>query len=261
MDKRPLGHTGIDVSPLGLGTVKFGRNEGVKYPQGFAIPGEAFLADFLTLARDMGVNLIDTAPAYGESEVRLGRLLRGQREKWVIAGKAGEEFTDGVSAYDFSPSHFEESLTRSLKRLNTDYLDVFLIHSDGRDEEILGNDDLIRAMQGFKDRGMVRAVGASTKSVAGGLMALELLDVVMATYNPSYTDEMAVLDQAYALGKGCLIKKALASGHVDAFGGNPVEKAMDFALSHPGVSSVIVGTISPVHLDENIRAAETVLAA
>ena len=152
MQKRVLGSTGISVSQLGLGTTKFGRNVGVKYPQGFEIPSEETLAELLALAKDLGINVIDTAPAYGTSEERLGRLLRGQREDWVIIGKVGEEFEGGESSYHFTPEHFEKSLQRSLERLQTDYIDVLLIHSDGRDLEILDDGALIDTMQGFKAR-------------------------------------------------------------------------------------------------------------
>ena len=89
MDPVELGRTGLAVSPLGLGTVKFGRNQGVKYHSAFEIPDEDALGDLLDLARSLGINLLDTAPAYGDSETRLGRLLRGRRDKWVIVGKVG----------------------------------------------------------------------------------------------------------------------------------------------------------------------------
>ncbi len=252
MDKRQLGQTGITVSRLGLGTVKFGRNEDVKYPHGFEIPDENALADLLALAADLGINLLDTAPSYGTSEERLGRLLKGQRENWVIVGKAGEEFIDGKSEFNFTPGHFEKSLERSLKRLQTDYLDVLLIHSSGNDMEILGNHGLIEKLHDFKRRGLVRAVGASTKTPEGGIMALELLDVVMVAYNPEYTDEKSVLDYATTNNKGALVKKALASGHAGDIG-----KSLQFALSHPGATAVITGTINPVHLRENCRLAAT----
>ena len=138
---------------------------------------------------------------------------------------------------------------RSLKRLNTDYLDIFLIHSDGNDLEVL-NDELIAAMQSFKRRGLVRAIGASTKTVEGGLKALENMDVAMVTYNQDYRDEEAVLDYAATHNKGTLIKKALASGHA----ANP-EDAIRFALSHEGAGSLIIGTINPNHLKANVAAA------
>ncbi|MFW8341556.1 aldo/keto reductase, partial [Klebsiella pneumoniae] len=69
---RPLGSTGLRVSPLGLGTVKLGRDQGVKYPNGFRIPDDQQARELLYLARELGINLIDTAPAYGVSEERLG---------------------------------------------------------------------------------------------------------------------------------------------------------------------------------------------
>ena len=77
---RPLGSTGLSVSPLGLGTVKLGRDQGVKYPNGFTIPDDQQALQLLGLARELGINLLDTAPAYGSSEQRLGPLLRGQRQ-------------------------------------------------------------------------------------------------------------------------------------------------------------------------------------
>ena len=256
MIKRALGDTGIQISPLGLGTVKFGRNKGVKYPQGFDIPDEATLADLLALAKDLGINMLDTAPAYGTSEERLGRLLDGQREDWVIVGKVGEEFEDGQSSHHFTPAHFEASLERSLKRLNTDYIDVLLIHSDGNDMQILNDDLLVQTMLDFKTRGLVRAVGASTKTAAGGVKTLSLMDVVMATYNPEYTDEREVLDFAAAANKGILLKKALSSGH-----SHNVEDALKFAFSHPGTSGVIAGTINPDHLRQNVQAVTNAMTA
>ena len=69
-----LGNTGIEVSALGLGTVKLGRNEGVKYPSGFELPDDASVSRLLQLAADAGINLLDTAPAYGSSEERIGKL-------------------------------------------------------------------------------------------------------------------------------------------------------------------------------------------
>lgn len=248
MQKRKLGQTGINVSRLGLGTVKFGRNEGVKYPEGFQIPDEDFLVDFLTLAKSLGINTLDTAPAYGTSEERIGRLLQGQREDWVIIGKAGEEFIDGQSQYIFTPDHFERSLERSLKRLNTDYIDALLIHSDGNDVEILQNDALIKKLNDFKAQGLIKATGASTKTAPGGKLACDLLDIVMCTYNLDHRDEKPVLDYALEKNKGVLLKKALSSGHAAS-----AEDALKFALSHNAVNSAIVGTINPDHLRANAK--------
>lgn len=247
MDKIQLGQTGLHISRLGLGTVKFGRNEGVKYPTSFEIPDDEFLANLLTLAKSLGINMLDTAPAYGRSEETLGRLLNGQRQDWVIIGKAGEEFENGQSSYNFTPDHIEMSLERSLKRLNTNYLDVLLLHSDGHDLDILNNEALIRKMHDFKSQGLVKAIGASTKTAAGGIKALELMDVVMATYTPEYQDEKPVLDYASLHNKGVILKKLLSSGH-----NRNIAQAMKHAFAHKGTSAAIIGTINPAHLKENV---------
>jgi len=255
MDKRQIGKTGVSVSALGLGTVKFGRNEGVKYPTSFELPADSDLQRLLFHAQELGINTLDTAPSYGTSEERLGNLLKGRRKDWTIIGKAGEEFDGGKSRYIFTADHFVKSLERSLKRLQTDYLDVLLIHSDGDDLRILQNDALMETMQHFKKNGMVRAIGASTKTVVGGIRALDTMDVVMATYTEQYTDEKAVLDYAAIEGKNIILKKALSSGH-----NTNIQDAMSFAFSHPGVDSVIVGTINPNHLKENAEAVNRALA-
>jgi aryl-alcohol dehydrogenase-like predicted oxidoreductase len=254
MDRVILGDTGIEVSRLGLGTVKFGRNQGVKYPQGFELPDDGALANLLAQAKDLGINMLDTAPSYGTSEERLGGLLAGQREDWVIVGKVGEEFEGGESSYVFTAEHFEMSVERSLKRLKTDYIDVLLIHSDGTDMDILGDEAVVAKMHDLKRRGLVRAIGASTKTADGGIKCLELMDVVMAMYTPDYRDEQPVLDYAAAHGKGVLLKKLLSSGH-----DTDVAAAMRFAMRHDCAPSAVIGTINPAHLKANVEAAEAAL--
>ncbi len=249
MEKVELGQTGIDVSRIGLGTVKFGRNQGVKYPESFEIPDEEHLSALLDLAKNLGINTLDTAPAYGSSEERLGTLLKGKRQEWVIVGKAGEEYENGKSIFNFSSDHFKYSLERSLQRLQTDYLDVFLIHSDGNDLDILAQDDLVKTMHDFKEQGLVKTIGASTKTVEGGIRALELLDVAMISYNSNYPDEKPVLDFALKHQKGIILKKVLSSGHI-----KNVEESLEFVFKHPATSSAIIGTINPAHLKQNIEA-------
>ena len=137
LSTRLIAGTDIKVSPLGFGTVKLGRDQQVKYPTGFKIPGDREALALLDLARSSGINLLDTAPAYGTSEERLGHLLQGQRQDWVICSKVGEEFENGESRFDFSPEHIRFSIERSLKRLRTDYIDMVLVHSDGNDVDII----------------------------------------------------------------------------------------------------------------------------
>ena len=111
---RPLGQTGLEVSCLGLGTVKIGRNQGVKYPTGFQLPDDNSVRNILDICREAGMNLIDTAPSYGHSEQRLGQLL-SDRGHWIICTKVGEEFSHGQSHFDFSATHTRLSTERSLQ--------------------------------------------------------------------------------------------------------------------------------------------------
>lgn len=257
---RPLGHTGLHVSPLGLGTVKLGRDQGVKYPSGFRIPDDRAACALIDLAAELGINLIDTAPAYGHSETRLGQLLRRQRQRWIIVSKVGEEFVDGQSHFDFSARHTRFSVERSLQRLKTDYLDLMLVHSDGNDLDILQQTEVYDTLARLKQAGKIRAYGFSGKTVDGGIRALETGDCAMVTYNLIDQQERPVLDYAQAHGKGILIKKALASGHACLQpGDDPVRASFELIFAHPAVGSVIIGTIDPGHLRRNVAtAAETI---
>ncbi|MBP8203781.1 MAG: aldo/keto reductase [Pseudomonas sp.] len=256
---RPLGSSGLLVSPLGLGTVKLGRDQGVKYPNGFTIPDDAAARELLAQAHDLGINLIDTAPAYGTSETRLGPLLRGQRQQWILASKVGEEFDNGVSRFDFSAAHTRFSVERSLKRLETDFIDLVLVHSDGNDVAILRDRGVYQTLAELKREGKIRGFGFSGKTVEGGLLALETGDCAMVTYNLNEQDERAVLDYAALHGKGILIKKALASGHACVAGADPVRASFELIFSHPAASSAIIGTINPHHLAHNVATAAAVI--
>ncbi len=264
MELRPLGSTGLAVSIIGLGTVKLGRDQGVKYPGGTRIPSDDEARSLISAAADLGITLIDTAPAYGTSESRLGSLLAGHRDRWTIVTKVGEEFQDGLSRFDFTPPAVRISVERSLTRLRTDRVECVLIHSDGLVENAPELDETIDELEHLKSRGLIRSFGASTKTVTGGLRALDRCDVVMVTLNPGAKDDLAVIAEAKWRSKGVLIKKALASGHAAVARENagpaaqatdPVAEALRFATGTPGVSSVIVGTSSPAHLAANCRAA------
>ena len=238
------------VSLLGLGTVKFGRDQQVRYPQPFRIPDDIQARALLDAARALGINLLDTAPAYGISEARLGPLLRGQRHAWTLCTKVGEEFDQGRSHFDFTPEHARFSVQRSLQRLKTDYLDLVLIHSDGDDLAILDHFGTLDALVALRDAGWVRAVGMSHKTEAGGRRALALgCDVIMATLNLEQRDEALLIAAAGAAGCGVLVKKAMASGHAGA-------DSLRYVAAQPGVACMVVGTIDPDHLRANALALE-----
>jgi aryl-alcohol dehydrogenase-like predicted oxidoreductase len=253
MNMRELGQTGIQVSPLGLGTVKFGRDQQVKYPWSFKIPDDQQVRALLSLSSELGINVLDTAPAYGNSEERLGQLLSA-RQKWVIVSKVGEAFINGQSCFDFSAKSTRQTIENSLRKLKTDYLDVVLVHSDGDDQKVIHETDVIETLQNIKQQGLIRAIGLSTKTTEGGLWTVENTDVVMATRNVTDHTDDAVLDRALELNKGVVIKKGLQSGHADSkAGGGGIEAAIKYVFSHSAVSCLIAGTINPDHLQDNAR--------
>ena len=254
---RPLGDTGLSVSALGLGSVKFGRDTGVKYPSSFKIPDDKCCFGFINQAKELGINFIDTAPAYGNSEERIGDLLP-QRQDWIISTKVGEEFVDGKSLFDFSAKHTQVSVERSLQRLNTDYLDIVLIHSDGQDEKILLESSCVEALKKCKEAGLIRAIGMSTKTISGGKLASDLLDIVMLTYNLEQQDQ-EVVDYAQQKNKGVLVKKGLMSGHVNKSGKDLLRESMSLIFSQAAISSMIVGTINPDHLSQNVKITKDIL--
>lgn len=252
---RPLGNLGLMVSPLGLGTVKLGRDQGVKYPSGFSLPSDEEAARLLAQAQALGINLIDTAPAYGSSETRLGPLLRGQRDQWVIVSKVGEEFENGQSRHDFSAQHTRYSIERSLKRLETDRLDMVLVHSDGDDLRVLLETDVYPTLAELKQEGKILSFGFSGKTVEGGLLALQHGDCAMVTYNLNEQAEAPVIAYAAEHNKAILVKKALASGHACLAGEDPVQRSFDLVFAQTGVTSAVVGTLNPVHLAHNVQCA------
>lgn len=275
MELRPLGHTGLRVSPIGLGTVKLGRDTGVKYPHPFQIPDDAAAEALFDTALELGINLLDTAPAYGRSEERLGRLLGPRRDRIVLCTKAGETFESSQSRFDFSPAALTASLEQSLRLLRTDRVEVLLLHSDGLVElDARAMDAAMDALRGAKAAGKVRAVGASTKTLAGVMRLLRSPvppDVIMVTLNPGFLDDLPAIREAARTGVGVLIKKALASGHAASSRASDVtsaiapadavKEAMRLVLAEPGVSSVVVGTINPSHLRANVAAAAAWLGA
>ncbi|PID62979.1 MAG: aldo/keto reductase [Gammaproteobacteria bacterium] len=246
---------GIPLSPAGLGTVKIGRNRGVKYPSAFALPDDKAVRDLLALAHDLGIRLLDTAPAYGSSETRLGQLLPA-RNDWVICTKVGESFKAGQSHFDFSAAAVRDSVHRSLKRLRRERLDIVLIHSNGDDTGILANGEAVETLDKLKQAGLIGAIGLSGKTPAGGEAALADcgMDIAMITQNADYRDEQNVIDCARRLGKGILVKKAFASGHLLQQGESAIERnlAAIFTGNRDLPLSVILGTINPAHLRQNM---------
>ena len=233
----------LDVSPIGLGTVKFGRNTDVKYPRPFDLPSMNELQNLLASASSLRINLIDTAPAYSESEQRLGQLLSGQRHNWYVSTKVGESY-DGRSSFDFTAEHTRSSVENSLRRLRTDYLDIVLVHCDDEDLKALQSTDVIAELRSMQNHGFIRYIGASTKTLPGGYFAIENTDLIMV---PGESDQIPLLENADLKNKPALVKKALQSGHSMDIRGN-----LEAVLAYPSVASVIIGSINQKHVKENV---------
>jgi aryl-alcohol dehydrogenase-like predicted oxidoreductase len=248
---RQLGKTRITVSRIGLGTVKFGRTQGLKYPRPFSLPTDRDVQRLLSLARSGGINLLDTAPAYGASEERIGNLLPGPREDWIIVTKCGEEFFDGKSIFDFSPGYLRSSLLRSLTRLRTNYVDVLLVHSNGNDKAIIDKLGVFDTLANLKKEGLVKAIGISAKTAVGAREAMKWSDVLMLSLNPLKQDMIEVIQEAQRRGVGVLTKHTLNSGRLDHLNvPKPLEACLDLALRTCAVDTALVGTSSPTHLTE-----------
>ena len=248
MQRRPLGQTGLLVTPLGFGAFKIGRNEKVKYPQPYDLPDDAAVERLLNGVLDAEINLIDTAPAYGISEERIGKFISQRRSEFVLSTKVGERFVNGESSFDFTGLGVRASVADSLKKLRTEVLDILFVHSNGDDLTIQQQTDVVPTLQKLKHLGYLRAIGFSGKTPAGAAAALDWADVVMVEYHLNDTSHADVIAAAASRGVGIVVKKGLASGHL------PPAEALRFVLANPHVASVIVGGLSLEHLRANAAA-------
>ena len=140
MDYRSLGNSGLRVSTLCLGTARFGEETDL-----------ATARKIIAAAQDAGVNFIDTADQYNEgcAESILGKVLAGERDRWVLATKAGSPTADAKGRSGLGRAWLMRQIDRSLKRLATDYVDIFYFHRDdpetSLDEAVQAVGDIVRA--------------------------------------------------------------------------------------------------------------------
>lgn len=242
---------GRAVTAIGWGAFKIGRNEGIKYPAPYDLPSEAESIALVGQIVALGISLIDTAPAYGLSESRLGLALQSldapTRARVLLSTKAGETFRDGLSTYDFSRAAIDQSVAGSLERLRTTHIDIVWVHSDGSDARILSDGEALSALDSLKSRGTIGAVGFSPKSVAGARAALSdsRVDAIMVEFHPEAQEMAAVVEEARGAGKAVFVKKPLASGLLDP------RSTIPWILSHAGVTSLVVGGLSLERLRAN----------
>ncbi|HVP72239.1 MAG TPA: aldo/keto reductase [Phycisphaerales bacterium] len=249
LELRQLGQTDLLITPIGFGAFKIGRNIGIKYQHAYSLPTDAESDALLAAVVDeLGINYIDTAPAYGLSEERVGRAL-GARKDVVISTKVGETFEGGVSRFDFSAAAVRQAIATSRRHLRREALDLVFAHSSGDDVRIIEQTDVVACLVEAKRRGEIRWIGFSGKTVEGAHAALPWADAIMVEYHPEDLSQQSAMGAAAARGVGVVVKKGLASGRL------PARQAIRFVLATPAVSSMVIGGLSLGHLRENITIA------
>ncbi len=278
MEYRILGKTGLRVSVLGFGASPLGNEFRITDPQ------EGVRA--VHRAIDLGINYFDVAPYYGRSlaEERLGLALQGKRHQVILATKCGRY---DVRQFDFSADRVRRSCEESLRRLRTDYIDVFQAHDIefGDRQQII--EETIPAMRKLQEEGKVRFVGIT------GLPLKLLRDVAeragvdtvlsYCRYNLMITDMDDILTpfcrereigliNASPLHMGILTEQGPPAWHpapeaVKEAGRRVAELcrqrgvrvadvALRFCVQHPYVATTLVGMSRPDHVESNVRALE-----
>ncbi len=282
MNKRPLGNTGISVSELAFGCVEIGMPYGIGVESEKDMPTEAEAINLLQTALRSGVNFFDTAPAYGISEMLLGKAFNAQRSQVVIATKCKYlQNSDGtLPGRDELREIIHESLQASLQALQTDYIDVYMLHQGT--EAVLENADVRNIFSALKESGVIRATGASVYTNEQTQLVIDAgcWDVIQLPFNILDQRHAAGFEQLEATGIGVVIRSVLMRGLLTGKGVNlhpallQIENhigkykalagtlgiklstlAPRFVLSYPQVSSILVGIDKLSYLQESIDAA------
>jgi aryl-alcohol dehydrogenase-like predicted oxidoreductase len=284
MRYRTLGRTNLSVSALALGTVELGLDYGIQAPGHFGRPAENAAIRLVHVALDAGVNLIDTARAYGDSETVLGRALRGRRDRVVLATKVGVHRRDGMLPPDEElRRHMLAELETSLLHLQTDYVDLWQLHNV--DAAVLARrDELAAIFAEARSSGKARWSGGSFYGAVLPAQALadDLFDVLQVTYS---VFDQRIADRVLPLSRsanvGVLVRSVLLKGalteradhlpdHLETLrarsrsfrqsvssaglGLRPAQAALAFALAEPQIDAVLVGVRSEEELYENLEA-------
>lgn len=261
--RRPLGATGLEVSALGLGGGQVG-NSGLPEPVAERL---------LNQALDLGVNLIDTARGYGQSEARIGQYLGHRRAELVLSTKVGY----GVAGVpDWTADAVRLGIDEALQTLRTDWIDIVHLHSCSL--EVLQRGEVITALEQARLAGKVRVAAYSGENAALDFaVASGRFQAVQTSISLADQRNLAgALPQMQASGLGVIAKRPVANapwrfdtrpyGHyaeeywyrwqtmrLDRRGLDWQELALRFVAFLPGVHSCIVGTANAEHLAQNAK--------
>ena len=265
METRRLGGTDMDVSWLGFGAARIATDTG----------SPAAAERLLNALLDSGVNYIDTAECYGESEETLGKYISHRRDEYWLTTKCGHVAGD-ITAPEWSAEAVTQSVDQSLRRLRTDYLDLVHIHTC--ESDVLRQGDVLRALQDAQQAGKTRYIGFSgDNEVALEAIGMGKFATLLTSFNvldQRGLDE--VLPAAEAAGMGIIAKRPIANAafnrpaspydYADAYwqraqhftvpDGAPVDGvalALRFCHSFDYIDTAIVGIDSLEQLASNIQ--------
>jgi aryl-alcohol dehydrogenase-like predicted oxidoreductase len=178
MKYRTLGRTGLRVSAIGLGTMVHAGH--------FGPMKDSESLSAIDTALDLGVNFIDTSDAYGAgyAETLLGNALKGRRDKVILATKGGNIMAGpDRGKRNFRPDYIERVLLESLKRLQTDWIDLYQLHNPT--VEVIERGEVWELLQRYKKEGKIRHYGVSINTIEEGIAAVEIgrSDTVQLEYN------------------------------------------------------------------------------
>lgn len=212
MRYRRLGRTAFNVSEISLGTVEIGMAYGIAEDGEPPPPDEAEASKLLHCALDLGVNLIDTARAYGESEAIIGRVLRDRRDEFVLVSKV-LSYQDQSLDSAVLRERITSSVHQSLSLLQTDFIDVMMIHSASI--EVIERGEALSILHDLKRQGHIRAVGASVYGEEAALAAIADggYDCLQIAYNIlDRRPESRVFQAADRSGVGLIARSVLLKG-------------------------------------------------
>lgn len=239
-----LGKTDIIVSQLCFGSLTIS-------PLQANLPVDTG-ADIIKYAFSNGINFIDTAELYNNYEYIKESLKDINREQFIIATKS----------YSYSQETARKSLEKALRELDTDYIDIFLLHEQESENNIKGHYEAIEYFLKSKEVGKIRAFGISTHRIEGVRASLKYdeIEVLHPIVNQgglgiqdgSITEMLDAVKAAFNKGKGIYAMKPLAGGHFI----KKVEEAFNFVKDIPFIHSIAIGMQSKEEVDANINLIE-----